>query len=56
MYKVDLPPDPKEFARIEARRNREEQRKSRIFDSKQVRFSKLLLCPWLAYRRSWLTD
>jgi len=35
MYKVDLPPDPKEFAKIEARRNREEQRKSRIFDSKQ---------------------
>ena len=36
MYKVDLPLDPKEQARIDARRLREEERKARIFDTKQV--------------------
>lgn len=35
MFKVDLPLDPREKAKIEARRNRDEQRKSRIFDAKQ---------------------
>ncbi|XP_058391930.1 RIB43A-like with coiled-coils protein 1 isoform X4 [Diceros bicornis minor] len=32
MYKVDLSPDPKEVAAIEARRNREKERQSRIFN------------------------
>lgn len=34
MYKLDLPVDYKEAAAIERRRNQEEQRKSRIFNSK----------------------
>lgn len=34
MYKLDLPIDYKEAAAIERRRNQEEQRKSRIFNSK----------------------
>ena len=34
MYKLDLPVDYKEAAAIERRRNMEEQRKSRIFNSK----------------------
>jgi len=34
MYKVDLPIDLKEAAAIERRRNQEEQRKARIFNSK----------------------
>lgn len=32
MYKVDLSPDPKEEAAIEARRNREKERQSRFFN------------------------
>nr|XP_020733318.1 RIB43A-like with coiled-coils protein 1 isoform X3 [Odocoileus virginianus texanus] len=32
MYNVDLPPDPKEVAAIEARRNREKERQSRFFN------------------------
>ncbi|XP_027948648.1 RIB43A-like with coiled-coils protein 1 isoform X1 [Eumetopias jubatus] len=32
MYKVDLSPDPKEMAAIEARRNREKERQSRFFN------------------------
>ncbi|XP_004781279.1 RIB43A-like with coiled-coils protein 1 [Mustela putorius furo] len=32
MYKVDLSPDPKEVAAIEARRNREKERQSRFFN------------------------
>ncbi|XP_053435428.1 RIB43A-like with coiled-coils protein 1 isoform X2 [Nycticebus coucang] len=32
MYKVDLSPDPKEAAAIEARRNREKERQSRFFN------------------------
>eukprot|EP00047_Mylnosiga_fluctuans_P009978 m.13968 g.13968 ORF g.13968 m.13968 type:complete len:590 (-) comp2889_c0_seq2:956-2725(-) len=35
MYKVDLPLDPKEQARIDAKRIAEEQRRSRIFNDKQ---------------------
>lgn len=42
MFKVDLPLEPKEQARIDARRNREEQRKSRIFDAKTVHTRALL--------------
>lgn len=34
MHKLDLPIDYKEAAAIERRRNQEEQRKSRIFNSK----------------------
>jgi len=34
MYKLDLPVDLKEAAAIERRRNQEEQRKARIFNSK----------------------
>jgi len=34
MYKLDLPIDLKEAAAIERRRNQEEQRKARIFNSK----------------------
>ncbi|XP_068105880.1 RIB43A-like with coiled-coils protein 1 [Hyperolius riggenbachi] len=34
MYKLDLPIDPKEAASIERRRNREQQRQSRIFNAK----------------------
>ncbi|KAM5146927.1 RIB43A-like with coiled-coils protein 2 [Mantella aurantiaca] len=34
MYKLDLPVDPKETAAIERRRNREQQRQSRIFNAK----------------------
>ncbi|XP_018424640.1 PREDICTED: RIB43A-like with coiled-coils protein 2 [Nanorana parkeri] len=34
MYKLDLPVDPKESAAIERRRNREQQRQSRIFNAK----------------------
>jgi len=34
MYKLDLPIDMKEAAAIERRRNQEEQRKARIFNSK----------------------
>ncbi|KAG8447816.1 hypothetical protein GDO86_015065 [Hymenochirus boettgeri] len=34
MYKLDLQPDPKEIAAIERRRNREQQRQSRIFNAK----------------------
>lgn len=34
MYKLDLPPDPKETAAIERRRNREQQRQSRIFNTR----------------------
>ncbi|XP_053551470.1 RIB43A-like with coiled-coils protein 1 [Bombina bombina] len=34
MYKVDLPPDLKEAAAIERRRNREQQRQSRVFNAK----------------------
>ncbi|XP_019574482.2 RIB43A-like with coiled-coils protein 1 isoform X1 [Rhinolophus sinicus] len=32
MFKLDLPPDPKEVAAIEARRNRERERQSHIFN------------------------
>ncbi|XP_004407010.1 PREDICTED: RIB43A-like with coiled-coils protein 1 isoform X3 [Odobenus rosmarus divergens] len=32
MYKVDLSPDPKEMAAIEARRNREKEQQSRFFN------------------------
>uniref|UniRef100_A0A8B9YU77 RIB43A-like with coiled-coils protein 1 n=1 Tax=Bos mutus grunniens TaxID=30521 RepID=A0A8B9YU77_BOSMU len=32
MYQVDLPPDPKEVAAIEARRNQEKERQSRFFN------------------------
>uniref|UniRef100_A0A8D0CE66 RIB43A-like with coiled-coils protein 1 n=1 Tax=Salvator merianae TaxID=96440 RepID=A0A8D0CE66_SALMN len=38
MYKVDIQPDLKEAAAIEARRNREESRKSRIFN---IRYRKI---------------
>ncbi|XP_036082406.1 RIB43A-like with coiled-coils protein 1 isoform X3 [Rousettus aegyptiacus] len=34
MFKLDLPPDPKEVAAIEARRNREKERQSRIFNAR----------------------
>jgi len=34
MYKLDIPIDLKEAAAIERRRNQEEQRKARIFNSK----------------------
>ncbi|KAM8933921.1 RIB43A-like with coiled-coils protein 1 [Pelodytes ibericus] len=34
MYKLDLPIDPKEISAIERRRNREQQRQSRIFNAK----------------------
>ncbi|KAM9326937.1 RIB43A-like with coiled-coils protein 2 [Gastrophryne carolinensis] len=34
MYKLDLPIDPKEAAAIERRRNREQQRQSRIFNAR----------------------
>lgn len=34
MYKVDIQPDIKEAAAIEARRNREKQRQSRIFNAR----------------------
>nr|DBA21640.1 TPA: hypothetical protein GDO54_018249 [Pyxicephalus adspersus] len=34
MYKLDLPIDPKEIAAIERRRNKEQQRQSRIFNAK----------------------
>ena len=32
MYQVDLPPDPKEVAAIEARRNQEKERQSPFVD------------------------
>jgi len=35
VLKPDLPPDQKEFLAIERRRRLEEERKSRIFNSKQ---------------------
>eukprot|EP00055_Hartaetosiga_balthica_P003082 m.6396 g.6396 ORF g.6396 m.6396 type:complete len:367 (-) comp2589_c0_seq1:212-1312(-) len=35
MFKMDLTPDPREQAAIEARRRRAEERKQRIFDTKQ---------------------
>ncbi|XP_071980404.1 RIB43A-like with coiled-coils protein 1 [Engystomops pustulosus] len=34
MYKLDLPIDPKELAAVERRRNKEQQRQSRIFNAK----------------------
>lgn len=34
MYKVDIQEDKKEAAAIEARRNREKQRQSRIFNAR----------------------
>ncbi|KAG9461806.1 hypothetical protein GDO78_015690 [Eleutherodactylus coqui] len=34
MYKLDLPLDLKEVAAIEGRRNREQQRQSRIFNAR----------------------
>lgn len=32
MFNLNLPPDPKEVAAIEARRNRERERQNRFFD------------------------
>ena len=44
MYKLDLPVDYKEAAAIERRRNMEEQRKSRIFNSKTRTIGVSFIC------------